>query len=50
MRERDFNKYERMWKKMIRWCELADQKFREKEWDRIWILIGFKEWPKKLGF
>jgi hypothetical protein len=43
-RKRDFNKYERIWNKRIRQCELADQKFRKREWKKVGILIGFREW------
>jgi len=33
-RERDSKKYERIWERRIRQCELGDQKFREREWNR----------------
>jgi hypothetical protein len=39
-----------MWEKRIRQCELADPKFREREWKRIKILTGLREWDRKSGF
>jgi len=36
-----------MWKRRIRQCELVDQKFREKKWERVKILTSFKEWERE---
>jgi hypothetical protein len=47
VREKDFNKYERVWKRRIRQCESANQKFKEREWKRVEILIGFREWNRE---
>jgi hypothetical protein len=47
MKEGDSNKYEKVWKRRIRWCESIDQTFRERKWKIINILIGFREWDRE---
>jgi hypothetical protein len=32
-----------VWERRIRWCESVDQKFKEKEWEKVGILTSFKE-------
>lgn len=45
-REIDFNKYERVWDKRIRRCELANQNFRERVKENR-DSIGFKKWDRE---
>ncbi len=47
VRERYSNKYERVWERRIRRCESIDYKFKEREWKKVEILIGFREWNRK---
>ncbi len=46
-RKKDSNKYEKMWERRIKRCELIDHKFRERKWKSVGILIGFRKWEKE---